>query len=88
MFNDIGSDYVIDGEALDGEAILRLRTSIEQHVAENVGEFKHTELFWNLKNEDEPEGVWVYQLHFFKEKPVVDEYEAKENTVDDTEESD
>jgi hypothetical protein len=77
MFNGIDSDYMVDGEALDGETILRLRPSIEQHVAESVGDFKYTELFWNLKDENNPGGVWVYQLHFFKEDPRLNDNSEK-----------
>jgi len=74
MFDPIESDYMIEGEAADGEAIIRLRPQIEDHVRENVMDFIRTELYWNIKEEELEEGqrprgdnVWVYQLHFFKE---------------------
>ncbi len=67
------SFYVVNGEAEDGEAVIRLRPSIEDHIRETIGEFERTELFWNLKEEEVPEGElpkgdrpFVYQIHFFK----------------------
>jgi len=66
--------YVVEGEAQDGEAIIRLRPEIEDHIRESIGEFTRTELFWNLKDEDDPDNErpsgdrpFVYQIHFFRE---------------------
>lgn len=74
MFDEIESDYVIEGEAEDGEAIIRIRRQIEDHVRETIMDFDHTDLYWNLKEQELAEGerakgdgVFVYQLHFFKQ---------------------
>jgi hypothetical protein len=65
-------DYMVEGEAIDGEAILRLRPEIEAHVAETIGIFSRTKLYWNLKEIPVPEGElpkgdrpFVYQIHFY-----------------------
>lgn len=68
MFKKIKSDYMIHGEAVDAETVIRQRPEMESYVRENIMTFDRTELFWNLKDVYNPDSPFVFQIHFFKDK--------------------
>lgn len=60
---ELESEYMIDGFAEDGEAVIRLRPAMETYVREDEKiDYDFTKLFWNL----DEEGKMVFELHFFK----------------------
>ncbi len=65
--SDTESDHIESGEAVDGESIIRLRPEIEAWVKENVGEFTRSELYWNLKDTEDKESPFIFEIHFFKD---------------------
>lgn len=71
MFDVIESDHMVEGTAVDAEKIIQLRPQIEDEVRRTWGDFDHTDLYWNWDHHETEnhkiEGLWVYQLHFFKE---------------------
>lgn len=44
--------YSIAGEAIDQEAIIRIRPQIEDYVRENHIDFTYTSINWNMNNKD------------------------------------
>ncbi len=61
--------YVLDGEAIDQEAIIKLRPLIEEEVVKEFGEFEYTELFWNMLDN----GMFWYKLNFYDKDEVESE---------------
>lgn len=59
---DLNSKYMLDGTATDGEAIIRLRPTLEAYAREDENiEYDFTKLFWNLNEQ----GSFDFELHFF-----------------------
>ncbi len=61
--------YVLDGEAIDQEAIIKLRPLIEEEVVKEFGDFDYTTLYWNMLEN----GTFWYKLEFFDEAEVESE---------------
>ena len=53
--------HVEEGTAKDQEAIVRLRSSVEEHVSSEVGKFSNTYLEWNM-NKD---ATFWYKIYFY-----------------------
>jgi hypothetical protein len=54
-------DHIVDGEAKDQETILRQRPSIEEYIAETMGNVERTKLYWNMTDK----GTFEFELHFW-----------------------
>lgn len=53
--------YVLVGEAVDQETIIKQREWYEDHVRDNITDFSKTELKWNMRKN----GNFSFKLKFF-----------------------
>jgi len=68
MIADLASDYVVEGEAVDQETVVRLRPKIEQYMRDEEGlDFDMTDLYWEF---DEGKSLFRYEIHFFKNEKI------------------
>lgn len=58
--------HIVEGDAKDQEAIIRVRPAIEDEITKEIGKFEHTELQWNRYDNGDKEGTFWYKLSFFK----------------------
>jgi len=54
-------DHIIDGEAKDQETIIRQRSHIEEFIADTMGPFSKSKLYWDMTNR----GTFHFELHFW-----------------------
>jgi hypothetical protein len=54
-------NYVLTGEALDQETIVKQRSWYEDHVREHITDFKETKLRWNMRKN----GNFSFKLEFY-----------------------